>query len=66
MGCVLTGYVLNLVLVLSFLILSSFHPKKKKKQIGVHSKKKKKKKRGAGKCNFVQVLTFSFLEFWPQ
>ena len=62
MGCILTGYVLNLVLVLSFLILSSFHPKKKK-QIGVHSKKKKKK---AGKCNFVQVLTFSFLEFWPQ
>ena len=43
MGCILTGYVLNLVLVLSFLILSSFHPKKKKKQIGVHSKKKKKK-----------------------
>ena len=32
MGCVLTGYVLNLVLVLSFLMLSSFHPKNTKKQ----------------------------------
>ena len=32
MGCVLTGYVLNLVLVLSFLMLSSFHPKKYKKK----------------------------------
>ena len=32
MGCVLTGYVLNLVLVLSFLMLSPFHPKNTKKK----------------------------------
>ena len=32
MGCILTGYVLNLVLVL-VLILYSFHQKKKKKKI---------------------------------
>ena len=31
MGCILIEYVLNLVLVLSFLMLSSFHQKKKKK-----------------------------------
>ena len=30
MGCTLTRYVLNLVLLLSFLMISSFHPKKKK------------------------------------
>ena len=30
MGCILIEYVLNLVLVLSFLMLSSFHHKKKK------------------------------------
>ena len=46
MGCVLTGYVLNLVLVLSFLMLSSFHPKKyKKNKTNRRALKKKKKKR---------------------
>ena len=45
MGCVLTGYVLNLVLVLSFLMLSSFHPKNKKNKTNRRAFKKKKRKK---------------------
>ena len=63
MGCVLTGYVLNLVLVLSFLMLSSFHPKKYKKNKTNRRAFKKKKKEAQVNVILYKYLLFLFWNF---
>ena len=63
MGCVLTGYVLNLVLVLSFLMLSSFHPKNTKKQNKQACIQKKKKKEAQVNVILYKYLLFLFWNF---